>query len=91
MAAVSWISLEMSPLVLFSYCDRSYRAYGNCRVPLSNRTDTITIPGNVPDLDRVGTRSRSGTNVPNQVTNLEFCSRVILFEVGGGDLFLLFS
>ena len=39
-------------------------------------------PGNVPDLDRVGTRSRSGTNVPNQVTNLDFCSRVNLFEVG---------
>ena len=43
----------------------------------------LTSPGNVPDLDRVGTRSRSGTNVPNQVTNLEFCSQVNLFEVGG--------
>ena len=42
----------------------------------------MTSPGNVPDLDRVGTRSRSGTNVPNQVTNLDFCSRVNLFEAG---------
>ena len=39
-------------------------------------------PGNASDLDRVETRSRSGTNVPNQVTNLDFCSRVNLFEVG---------
>ena len=39
-------------------------------------------PDNVPDLDSVGTRSKSGTNVPNQVTYLDFCSRVNLFEVG---------
>ena len=47
----------------------------------------LNSPGNVPDLDRVGTRSRSGTNVPNQVTNLHFCSRVNLFEAGGGEPF----
>ena len=39
-------------------------------------------PGNVPDLDRVETRSRSGTNVPDQVTNSDFCSLVNLFEAG---------
>ena len=52
------------------------------RVTSTVNKQTNNSPGNVPDLDHVGTRSRSAINVPNQVTNLDFCSRVNLFQVG---------
>ena len=48
---------------------------------------SINSLGKFPDLETAGTVSRSGTIVPNQVTNLDVCSLVSLLKVWGRFFF----